>query len=787
MRISPEVKIPGMVRLLSPFGGLWQNADPFTSGESKEIQIQGPQGPIRIYYDDRMVPHIFADNDQDALFAQGYVEANARLWQMDFMSRVASGKLSEVLGRNTLESDIMMRKYALEYGAEVMIEKWKEFPEILEKTSSYLDGINAYIQKVKNGKDLPVEFKLANYKPVEWTQIHSALISKYMAFTLCENHSDIAMTNNKAILGDKLFNQLFKDRDPKQVPVIPEDISEPFKKNTRRKPANIDYNGGFLKNPQLRAVEEGIGSNNWAISSGKSKTGYPILANDPHLRLSLPSIWYELHIVTPDINAHGVSVPGIPGIIIGFNEDIAWGSTNVGQDVLDLYSIEWTNEEKTEYLLDGVKTKAEIIPQTIKVKNGNDVNYDQKITAFGPVLYESKDSLTPDLASQWIAHLSPQYSELDIFFEAMKCDNYDCFKEHTDHFFAPAQNFVFADQDGDIGIRITGNLPVKYKGEGIFVKQGNSISNKWVDYIPRASNPETLNPSRGYVSSANQISVGEDYPHYFNGRFSSYRGRRINDLLNNALTKMDHEDMFSFQQDAYSIKAEELLPILLSYISKQDLSDKANQIRDSLLSWDYNYLANLSAPSFFEAWVKELNNLAWDELQIDKDIPVEMPKNWVLNSLAENQPNHKIFDIKSTDKVENLEDLSLQSFLSMVSKLDFTKDYDWRKYDPVNINNLINIPGYSASNVQINGCTDVLNATRGNFGPSWRMVIELGPTPKGWGVYPGGQSGNPLSEYYDNMIEKWAKGEYYEISLNSNESFYQEDHLYRETLKPGDE
>ena len=787
MRINPKVKIPGMVRLLSPYSGLWQNSDPFTSGESKEIQIQGPQGSIRIYYDDRMVPHIFADNDHDALFAQGYVEANARLWQMDFMSRVASGKLSEVLGINTLKSDIMMRKYALEYGANAMVEKWKEFPDIVEKTSSYLDGINAYIQKVKNNKDLPVEFKLANYQPKDWTQIQSALISKYMAFTLCKNHSDVAMSNNKAILGEELFYELYRDRDPKQVPVIPENNSKPFKQNQRKKPIDVEYKNGLLKNIQLRAIDEGIGSNNWAISSSKSKTGYPILANDPHLQLSLPSIWYELHIVTPNINAHGVSVPGIPGIIIGFNEDIAWGSTNVGQDVLDLYSIDWTNPEKTEYLLDGVKTKAQIIPQIIKVKNGNDITYDQKITAFGPILYESPDSLTPDLAAQWIALLTPQHSELDIFFEAMKCDNYDCFKKQTDHFFAPAQNLVFADRDGDIGIRVTGNLPIKYEEEGKFVKNGNSISNKWSEYIPRESNPETLNPSRGYVSSANQISVGEDFPHYFNGRFGSYRGRRINDLLNNALTKMDHEDMFAFQQDAYSIKAEELLPVLLSYISDKELSDKASQVRDSLLSWDYNYIADLSAPSIFEAWVKELNQIAWDELYEDKDAPVEKPKNWILNSLAENHPNHKIFDIKSTKKKESLEDLSLQSFLSMVSKLDFNKEYEWRKYNPVNINNLLNIPGYSDTNIKINGCSDALNATRGNFGPSWRMVVELGPTPKAWGVYPGGQSGNPLSKYYDNMIDKWARGEYYEISLNSNEAYYEKDHLHKETLKPGDE
>ncbi len=782
-KVNDELRIPGLMRLLNPNDGMWKNAGYTDDLENETVQLQGPIGDIRIYYDDRLVPHIFADNDMDALFAQGYIEAKHRLWQMDFMSRLASGRLSEVLGEKTLQRDIMMRKYALDYGAEIAIKKWKEFPNQIKKISNYNNGVNAFINQIENGNaPLPVEFKLANYTPQEWKEIDGALISKYMAFTLCRSHNDIGLTNVKNLLGEEIYKELYPERNPKQVPVAAEDVSEYFPQLSRSKPIDVDYTEKALKGLSTNNAFRGIGSNNWAISSNKSKTGNPILANDPHLQLSLPSIWYELHIVTPTINAHGVSIPGVPGVIIGFNEEIAWGSTNVGQDVLDLYTIDWVNEEKTKYELDGQIKEVKVIPKTIKVKRQADYNYNMKITDFGPIMYETDDPETPDLAVQWIVHQSPDYSEANIFFEAMQCKDYDCFSAATKQFHSPAQNLIFADRDGDIGIRISGNLPIKYEGEGRLVKKGNSLKNKWINFIPRDGNPQTLNPARGFVSSANQTSASADYPYYYNGRFEHYRGRRINDLLSNSISKLDKENMFDFQLDAYSIRASELLPLLTKEVEKKYLSDEGKTILNELMTWDYNYDSESKGPSYFESWIDHFKVLVWDEMNVDPEIPMNEPKDWVLTLLMQNDRTHPIFDIKKTETIENLPELVNMAFINMMNEMKDKNDHTWGSINGVQINHLINIPGFSKQELKVNGCADALNATRGGFGPSWRMVVELGEKPKAYGVYPGGQSGNPLSPYYDNMIEDWANGNYNEIELIKDESHFKNNNLFTETL-----
>ena len=782
-RVNEKLRIPGLTRLLNPGDGLWNNIGISYKDAKDEISLKGIDGDITIYYDDRLVPHIFANSDQDAIYAQGYILAQHRLWQMNFMSRLAAGRLSEVLGKATINRDLMMRKYGLEYSAKIAVENWKNFPESYDSMHAFKDGINAYINSLSD-KDLPLEFKLANYKPDTWTDLNSALVSKYMAFTLSRYGPDIYNTNARLLLGEENFDKLYNRRNSKQTPVIREDHSIPSTA-LREKPEGIDFLENPLNGYTYKEPIPGAGSNNWAIGPSKSASGNAILANDPHLQLSLPSVWYELHIVTPTTNAYGVTVPGIPGIIIGFNEDIAYGSTNVGQDMLDYYTIEWVDKEAGTYRVDGEILTAERIPQTIEVKKGNDIHWDMMVTIFGPIIWESEDKKSPDLAMQWMAHQAPDKPEYHSFVQAMKCKDYDCYKQATSNFLSPAQNFVFADKQGNIGLRINGNMPVKYQDEGMFLKKGDSRINMWKDILPRNSNPQTYNPSLGFVASANQISADENYPHPFHGGFEDYRGRRINELLEQG-EGMDVQDMKNFQLDDLSIKAREFLPKFLEVVKEHTSDVRTSEVYNILANWDYKYHPDSKAPYIFEEITDLIEEKVWDEMS-DKKYNMSVPDFWVLNQLIDENPNDEFFDHMSTSEVENFDQIAVQTFTEVTEKLSLNDDLTWASKKPGRVMHLLNIPGYSKMDLRSGGSGDVLKAIRGGFGPSWRMVVELGEKPTAWGIYPGGQSGNPLSPYYDNMVDDWAEGKYYELLFSKDEEIIKQSCKIIHHLKKSDD
>jgi len=778
IRVSKDVKIPGIARLLNPSNGLWQNAE---RTKAKTLNLPGLKDEVRIYYDERLVPHIFASNDEDALFAQGYVLASHRLFQMEFMSRLAAGRLSEVFGKATMNRDLLMRKYGLEYAAKKTAKAWTNYKSEYEKMSRFNAGINYFIEEMDMDKDLALEYKLANATPQRWRDEDSALISKYMTYTLARGNRDVFETNSRMLLGEELYAELFLTRNGKQIPVIREDVSEEFLVD-RQKPENIDYLDEPLIGLDYKNFKyvEGAGSNNWAIDGSKSTTSAPILANDPHLQLSLPSIWFQMHIVTPESNSYGVTIPGVPGIIIGFNDYISYGSTNVGQDLLDYYTIDWVDEEKGIYRVDGKEKQAEIIPQVIKVKNNPDVVFDFKVTEFGPVIFESPEESTPDLAMQWIGHQPSISPEMSAFFHAMKCRDYDCYKEATGNFQSPAQNFIYADVQGNIGLRINGDLPVKYEGEGRLVKRGNMSNHKWSTIIPRASNPQSYNPELGFVSSANQISTGPEYPHYYNGGFEDYRGRRINNLLESK-EKFTVADMKKYQLDVMSFKAADLLPLLLKVT--QGSTEQEKEILKTLAGWDYNYDQSMSAPVYFEGWLDILETMTWDEIRKD-GIVASRPEIWRMIELAEQQPEHVVFDIIDTEEKEDFPALAARAFKQYVSELDAGTDYSWGTQKPSSINHLLNIPAYSRVGLKLSGCGDVLNAVKNGFGPSWRMVVSMEEDVKAWGVYPGGQSGNPFSPHYDDLIETWTTGTYHDLLSTKDEAVIKSKSKIIQAMKP---
>ncbi len=778
--------LPPLGKLLNPFDGLWQNTKTDAASSFKDLKLEGLKEGVSVVYDERLVPHIFAQNIEDALFTQGYIHAQHRLWQMDISSRAAGGQLSEVMGSRTLDNDKLMRRRGLGIAAENAVKGWKR-SKTYNNVQAYIEGVNTYINSL-SPKEYPIEFKLLDYTPTEWTDLKTALFVRLMALRLNFRHHDIAATNSLNIFGQETFDYLFPERNPKQSPIIPRGTAWNFDSTQVALPAAAsDAIGHLLPYHQKEMPPEGIGSNNWAVAGSKTASGNPILCNDPHLGLTLPAVWYEIQIHTPEMNVYGVSLPGMPGVTIGFNEDIAWGQTNVGQDVVDWYQMEWANEKKTAYMLDGQSKPVQYRVEQIKVRGGATVIDSVKHTVWGPIVYEDEQSGRKDLAMRWITHDEPKTDEMASFLKLNTAKNYDDYSEALIDYAVPAQNFVFASREGDIAIKVNGDFPIKKQGQGKFVQKGNTSANAWQGIIPKTQVAQIKNPERGFVASANQHSTDDSYPYYYNGpTFDDYRGR----ILNRKLAEIDNisvEDMMQLQNNNESIFAEEGLSLLLQHLDRSKLNTVQIGLVKILEDWDKQFKNEAVAPMLFMEWYKQFYDLLWDEMAVYKDsIEVLQVEDWRTLQLLEEEPLAVFWDVKDTPERESRTDIVTQGFLKMhenlKDKLD-NKDNNWQSYKQLDIRHLTRtIRPFGRYNLPANGFKYSLNANRTIAGPSWRMVVDLGEEIKAYGVYPGGQSGHPSSAHYDDMIDKWAAGEYYELFFMKNADDTRQNRLFTQEL-----
>lgn len=431
---------PAFGSFLNPFTGFWVNGEkPIADAGESSLEIPGLQDEVTVEYDEVGIPHIFANNDHDLYLAQGYVTAKDRLWQMEFQTHYAAGRLTEIVGSKALESDRYNRKMGSVYGAEKSLAGMLEDPKSKVAIEAYSDGVNAYIAQLKP-RDYPVEYKLLGYAPEPWKPIKSALFLKNMSFVLASGTDDLRMTNILRKYGKQVAEELFPNYPFEESPIIPQGTSRDFTPLPLPK-APADFMGrGSLNASQER--DKGIGSNNWVVSGNKSATGLPILANDPHLTLSLPSIWYQAQLVGPDVNVYGATMPGTPNVIGGFNRDIAWGVTNVGADVVDWYEVKFKDAKMNEYWHDGQWKKIERHYETFKIKGGEDVKDTVLYTHHGPIVYLDnqkpfKKNIPTGHALRWIAHDKSQ--ELSTFYQLNRAKNYEklnknsiiCSSNHT--------------------------------------------------------------------------------------------------------------------------------------------------------------------------------------------------------------------------------------------------------------------------------------------------------------------------------------------------------------------
>lgn len=767
--IDEDTQTPRLGYFLSPATGFWQNAEGETPQLDGHLSSEQLSAPVQVVYDKRMVPHIYAENVKDAFFAQGYSTAALRLWQMEFQTHAAAGRLCELVGEKALSLDLKSRRIGMLHSAKKATEAWKERPELWALLESYANGVNAYIESLDEG-DYPIEYKLLNYAPEPWTPLKSALLLKYMARDLTGSDDDIELTNAYQILGRDRFEALYPEYFEQQSPIV-QDSSWRFTPQMVKlaQDSLLPEFKAPLPYPVTEKSDPNLGSNNWAVAGSKTQSGKPILCNDPHLNLNLPSIWFEVQITTPKFSAYGASLPGAPGIISGFNEDIAWGITNVSHDVHDWYQITWKDASKSAYVYEGGTKEVELVVEEIKIRNAPSRYDTVRYTHHGPVVYSSTDDPHKDMALRWMAH-DVSY-EILTFLGLMEAKNYKDYTDALMHFSCPAQNFVFACKDGDIGIWTQGKLPLKRQQQGRFVLDGRKKDQEWQGYIPQVHIPHEHNPARGFVGSANQHSTAPDYPYYYNGRFEEYRGR----YLNETLAKMENitaEDMKALQFDNTNQRARDFLPLFLEHLHRHTLKRDALELLAQVEDWDYKNETDSKAATIFNTWFTTFKKLTYDEIDYYRakaEVELIYPYEWQLLNALQKDSLHFVFDhFETAAQRESSKDIVTRALNEAVKEIPRDSSnavLPWWEVKSTDIKHLARLAPFSIIDLETGGSKNALNAMNDKSGPSWRMVVELGETVKAHVVYPGGQSGNPGSRFYINMLQDWADGKYYQANF----------------------
>jgi len=769
---NSQGSIPPLGKFLNPFAGFWQNGEKLDHMD-EVLDVNGLRDEVKVVWDERQVPHVFAENTYDIYFAQGFLTARHRLWQMEFQTHVAAGRVSEIIGAKALEFDKMQRRRGLLMAAETAIQHMDEDPETQLILQAYANGVNTWIETLTPAT-LPLEYKLLNYKPEVWSTLKTALLLKFMAWDLTGRNSEMDMSIIQATLGEEFVSTYYPEDTPLMDPVIPTGKPWRFEAMT---PDSMPpfFEPQFVRDLKTDQPDPDNGSNNWAVSGSKTASGYPLLANDPHLGLKLPSIWYEIQLSTPDMNVYGVSLPGAPAVIIGFNQDIAWGMTNAASDAMDWFEIEFRDDSYTEYLYRDEWLKSDLRIEEIFIRDGETELDTFAVTRFGPVVYFGENRLEnghpTGLAMRWVPH-DPSNEMIAIRKMNLATDKASFFTALED-FHAPGQNFAMAARDGDIAIRHNGKYPLRGQDQGKFVQAGRDTLGEWQEWIPYDQLPTISNPWSGYVSSANQNPTGKKYPYYLGWDYDDYeRGSRINDRLAQ-LKKIKFEDMQDLHMDNFNKQAQLMLPFLLKRLKVEAPSSEMEAIMNDLQAWNYVSDPDKKAAWVYKQWWLHLEKAIWDDELTVFDEVRKIPARSVTARLLLNKAKLPYYDDIHTPEQEGRSEIINLAFQQTIKDLTeelgpYGEAWELGRARGTDINHLLSVKGLGRTGLYTGGGSGIINATKKTHGPSWRMLVELGKQPIARGIFPGGQSGNPGSIYYDNAVNDWVAGKYYDIHFLSS-------------------
>lgn len=741
--------VPPLGRFLSPQEGFWCNAEPLGHVPLAQVRIKGLSAAVEVVWDEQGVPHIFAANDSDLYRAQGYVAAQLRLWQLDFIARAAMGRISEVIGAQALDFDRAQRRKGMGIGVEATTQVLLSDPVMAPLVNAYSDGVNQYIGTL-DYRDLPIEYKLLSYRPEAWTPARSACIQQYMVENLSGWDRDVEDTHSYTMLGAAMHELLFPVRPPGVVPTVPTDSLWPFTPVPVNMPDAYQPGTGFATDEHRSDPTNG--SNNWAVHGSRTRSGDALLANDTHLSLNFPSIWIPMQLSTPQNRVFGFALPGACGIVMGHNEHAAFGVTNAPRDTRDWYRITWQDDSHRAYKHGDAWLPAEQRVEHFRVRDGKEFTDTVRITIHGPVMFDEHYGAVDEkkhLALRWMGH------EASMTQKALYLMNH--VKNHADHlealryFSAPAQNWVFASTEGDISMRVQGTFPNKWKDQGRYVLDGADPAQLWQGFIPFEHNAMQKNPARGFVSSANQHSVDEAYPYWFyNGHLEYYRNRSVNNALAEAKA-FTVEDMQRLQHSAHDIRAVEGLAAMVPLLDSTRMDDAERNTLAELMRWNGNAQHDREEAALFQMWFDTLRAAYWAPLQ-KHELPLGEPTPYnTIRILADEALRSRVDSVLGTDAAT----LVQSAFTAMVMARTADGPLLWGTMNNARVTHLARLPAFSKEMIPVDGCGTAINAQRGNHGPSQRLVVELSSPPVAWYQLPGGVSGDPGSQHYDDLLGAW--------------------------------
>jgi len=786
----PVAPAPALGPLLDPAHGMWALAREGAIEGNRTARIPGLAASTRVVYDDRAVPHIFATSLEDAYRALGYVVARDRLTQLQVQTLAASGRLTELAGARALELDREMRRLGLPRAAE---QGWAALPDSSASArliTAYAAGVNAYVDAIPDGA-LPIELRLTGLRPMRWEPVNTMHLLGRMGWTLAYITPEGDRARAASRVGRAAAEALFPVAQPMVEPIQPNGQRAPRVDRPTLPPPGPPETGSApvtalleQMGPERLAALLGLGdpstgsgqaeerahfaSNNWAVAPQRTAAGHALLAGDPHLELTLPSIWYEAHIVVPgQLDVHGVTIPGAPGIVIGFNRDVAWTFTNTGADVLDFYAEQVDDvDQPTKYMLDGAWKPLEQRIERYRGKQGEVVATDTLyFTHRGPMRREGDRWLS----MRWTV-LEPS-DVIGAFLGAARSRTVDEFQQAMARSYgAPAQNMLAADRAGNIAIRSTGCFPIRPDdGSGLAIRDGRSSAADWRGCLPVERWPQSRNPAQGFVASANQQPIDpRATTDYWGGDYDPWRALRINQLLRSD-SAVTPETMQRWQTDPGSERAAIFAPHFVR-AGERAADSSAREGARLLAEWDLRYTMDNRRAVLFEAAMQELARRTWDELATDGGRRVATPATVMLAVLLQDSSS-VWWDDRQTAEVERRDDILAASLASALTATrrehgDPASDgWRWDRVRHANIRHLLQLPQFSALEIPVQGGPGTLNPSsgRGTHGASWRMVVELGPEVRAWATYPGGQSGHPASDRYLDRLPLWREGRLAEL------------------------
>ncbi|MBK7104200.1 MAG: penicillin acylase family protein [Ignavibacteriae bacterium] len=753
---------------------------------SGKKSVQNLNNEVSIYRDNFAIPYVYAKSKNDLYFALGYLHAQERLFQMDISRRAGEGKLSEILGSEAISYDKMFRTFELAKISKLHFENFDA--DTKSKLISYSNGVNEFIKN--EPEKLSIEFDVIGYKPNLWKPEHSVLIAKLMAWELNISWwSDIALSHIIQKLGVEKAKEILPTFDENGPTIIPENLQ-----NISNVPLDlVQVDRNFRK--FIGFVGTHIGSNNWVVNGERSESGKPIIANDPHLSFSAPGKWYVAVLRSPDLNVEGVTLPGIPGIVIGKNQNISWVLTNVMADDADFY-IEKLDSSKTKYFFNNEWKNLTISEDTIKVKDSSDVIFQIKKNHRGPIIsdihpykkmYPNNQQNNVDITMRWTALESS--NEMKAYSKINSSKNWEEFTEGLKDFEAPGQNFVFADDKGNIGYTAGVKLPQRKNNSPTFINDGTTDENDWLGFVPFSENPKLFNPANGFIASANNKTI-KNYPYHISNIWEpNSRINRITELLESK-QKHNVDDFKKYQMDFYSDYAKEIVPQILNAFKNHAYeNDKLKEVIGLLRKWDFNFISESQVPAIYAVFYQNLmKNIFLDEMGesiFNEYIFIaNIPYRVVRKMLEDNSSSW--FDDISTTRIERKDEIVRKSLWDAIKYLSEEfgdiDEWQWNKLHTVTFKHFFHGKSKMLDFIldvgpyKIDGDGTTVFNTEYSFnepytnklGPSMRYIYDFAEPNNFQIILPTGQSGNFFSDHYDDMTKMWLNGETIKINTEEN-------------------